>query len=561
MVQVLFPLPPATNPLARWRTIAIYVGVLFFGLSRVPFVLPDVLARTADLLDWDSTLLLAVNGVFLLLMVVAWAGARREQTILAATVLIAILLVESALYLLLGSWDSLRGWITLWLMITFGVFLFENRVSLSFVGLALLLMTAASLSDLGDLDRADQYWRVAIYLTLVMGTLALSTLIYHATNRTRYSTPLIATDDAQILINISAEVARSLSERYELDDFLRQFTKQVVDYFPAIYHAEVYLVKPDSQLATLRASTGTVGQQLIAQEHELEIGGLSAVGRATLTQNELVIQDYRRGIPLKPHPLLPETRAEFALSLIVNEQVIGALDVQSTEPDAFPAADLRLLRAIGNQLAIALDGLQLYEESQRNIRENRALYQQTQANLREIERLNYQLTGRAWSDYLRVQPEATALALDLESGDTSSEVEWTPTLNEAATHHQVITITKAGRRVLALPIIVRNEAVGAMEFEIDSDAPLPDEVFELAQAVGQRLGLALENRRLFDETQRVAQREALINDIGAGLQTATGVDAIIQQTARHLQEALLADQITIRLGKPSDGQTGPKERV
>jgi GAF domain-containing protein len=561
MFQVLFPLPPATNPLARWRTIAIYVGVLFFGLSRLPFVLPDVRAQTADLLNWDSSLLLAVNGVFLLLMVLAWAGARRERTLLAATVLIVILMVESALYLLLGSWDSLRGWITLWLVITFGVFLFGNRASLSVVGLALFLMTFASLRDLDGLDRPDQYWRVATYVTLVAGTLTLGALIYHAANRTRYSTPLIATDDVQILIDVSADVARCLSERQELDAFLRQFTKQIVAYFPAIYHAEVYLIKPYSQHATLRASTGTVGQQLIAQEHELEIGGLSAVGRATLTQNELVIQDYHRGIPLKPHPLLPETRAEFTLPLVVNEQVIGAFDVQSTEPDAFPPTDLRLLRAIGNQLAIALDGLQLFEIAQRNIRENRSLYQQTQANLHEIERLNYQLTGRAWSDYLRAQPEATALALNLETGDTSSEAEWTPTLNEAATHHQVITITKAGRRVLALPIIVRNEAVGAMEFEIDSDAPLPDEMFELAQAVGQRLGLALENRRLFDETQRVAQREALINDIGAGLQTATGVDAILQQTARQLQEALLPEQITIRLGKPSDGQTDPERRV
>jgi GAF domain-containing protein len=210
---------------------------------------------------------------------------------------------------------------------------------------------------------------------------------------------------------------------------------------------------------------------------------------------------------------------------------------------------LVLLRALGAQLGLALDGLLLYEEAQRNIRENRALYQQTQANLREIERLNYQLTGRAWSDYLRVQPEAAALTLDLNSGQATSEAEWTPTLNEAAKHHQVITITQSGRRVLSLPIIVRNEAVGAMEFELDSEDPLPDEVFDLVQSVGQRLGSALENRRLFDETQRVAQREALINDIGTELQTATGVDAIIQQTARQLQETLAAEQITIRLGK------------
>jgi hypothetical protein len=62
----------------------------------------------------------------------------------------------------------------------------------------------------------------------------------------------------------------------------------------------------------------------------------------------------------------------------------------------------------------------------------------------------------------------------------------------------------------------------------------------------------MENRRLFDETQKVAQREALINDIGAELQAATGVDVILQQAAHHLQSALAAHQVTIRLGTAPD---------
>ncbi len=544
MFRLLFPLPPGTNPLKRWRVVALYVGIVFFGLSRIPL-----------LLDRSSTQLLVVNGVFVLLLLFAWDTARRERIQVAASTLVAVLLIESALYLLYGSWESLQGWIMVGLGAVLGVFLLEHRASLIITGVALVLVTVASLGDLGNLDREDQFWRVALYFTQGAGLVALAVLAYQTTRNFQQSAQSAAPNDAQILIEIGAEVARNLFERHDLDDFLKHFTDHLVEHFPAIDHAEVYLIRPENQIAVLRASTGAVGQQLLAQEHELEIGGLSAVGRATLTRNELVIQDYSRGTPLKPNPLLSQTRAEFALPLIVNEQVIGALDVQSNQPDAFPLSDLVLLRAIGIQLGVALDGLLLYEEAQRNIRENQALYQQTQANLREIEHLNYQLTGRAWSDYLRVQSEAAALTLDLESGQTSGEAEWTPTLNEAAKHHQVITVTQGGRRVLSLPIIVRSEAVGAMEFEFESDAPLPDEVFELAQAVGQRLGLALENRRLFDETQRVAQREALINDIGAELQTATGVDAIVQQAARQLQEALAVDQIIIRLGKPENDRT------
>jgi hypothetical protein len=69
----------------------------------------------------------------------------------------------------------------------------------------------------------------------------------------------------------------------------------------------------------------------------------------------------------------------------------------------------------------------------------------------------------------------------------------------------------------------------------------------------------MENRRLFEETQRAAQREALINDIGADLQAASGVDAIIQRAAHHLQESLDAQQVTIRISdsQPEQEKTGP----
>ncbi len=118
----------------------------------------------------------------------------------------------------------------------------------------------------------------------------------------------------------------------------------------------------------------------------------------------------------------------------------------------------------------------------------------------------------------------------------------------------MITVTQDGQRIVAFPIIVRNEIVGAMEFELPTADELPEGATDLVMAVSQRLGLALENRRLFDETQRIAQREGMINDIGAELQAATSVDAIIQRTARQLQETLSAQEITIRISRNANGQ-------
>ncbi len=358
--------------------------------------------------------------------------------------------------------------------------------------------------------------------------------------------------ETDLLIDISREVSAGLFERLELDAFLQRIAELLERRLTVISHVQVYVSRQDDQRMILHAATGPLGRKLLDREYELDIGGLSTVGRATLTHNDLVIQDFQQEKIYKPHPLLADMRAELVIPLVVKDHIVGALSVQSTHPGAFSPADVTLWHAIANQITIAIDSLQLYEEAQRNIRENQALFQQTEANRREIERLNYLLTGRAWSEYLRLQTNSTALSLDLDTGHTNSDAEWTSTLNEAATHRQVITVAQQGQRLVALPITVRNEVIGAMEFEIESEDPLPEGILELAGAVGQRLGLAMENRRLFDETQRAVQREGLINDIGADLQSATGIDVIVQRAAHHLQEALDARQVSIRLGKPEE---------
>jgi GAF domain-containing protein len=382
---------------------------------------------------------------------------------------------------------------------------------------------------------------------------AFSSIVSFLTARgTRPGKPTYSPDKTTLLIDTGQDIASELFERPELDRFLQQIAEHLEHRFAVIDHVQIYIIGSDSQRVVLCAATGPAGQKLLEREYEVDIGGLSTVGRVTLTKNDLLIQDFNEEKIHKPHPVLSDMRAELAIPLVVKDTVIGALDMQSTQPGAFPQAEVMLLHAIANQITIAVDSLQLHEEAQRNMRDNQALFQQTQSSLREIERLNYLLTGRAWSEYLRLQPDSTALTLDLDTGQTVAEARWTDTLNEAATHRQVITAVKEGQRIVALPITVRNEVIGAMEFELESEEALPEGVLDLAEAVGQRLGMAMENRRLFDETQRAAQREGLINDIGADLQAATGVDVVIQRAAHHLQDVLDARQVSIRLGVPPD---------
>lgn len=539
----LFPLP--TSPLEYWQGIVLYMGTGIFTLSRLGWVLPDVFSRVADRLAWDQPVLGLVNVMLLGGAVLAYYLTRRGNMQVAAAVLAGVLLAEGAIYVWGDVWNAPHGLVELWIAVILAGLLLKARAAGIVIACAVLVFLVGVLAA----DETLQSFDRAVAFVLTLWTLGTGGIVYWSAYGPRQAAQtLIKRDAARVLIEIGEQIGSGLFSRLELDMLLGQTAQSIEQHFESIYHVQIYVIESGKEQGVLRAATGAVGQQLLAQEYAVDVGGLSVVGRVAINGEPLLISDYNRAPIHKPQVLLPETRSELAVPLVVGEDVVGVLDVQSKETNAFSDPDVTLLRSIGSQIAVAVDSLQLYESAQRSLRENRALLQQTQASLHEIERLNYQLTGRAWTDYLRLHTESLALTLDVETGQVHPQAEWTPTLNEAATYQQVITTTSQGRRIIALPIVVRNDVIGAMEFELEADMELPEGAQELVVAVGQRLGLAMENRRLFDETQRAAQREALINDIGKEIQAATGVDAIIQRTAHHLQQALEAQQITVRIG-------------
>jgi GAF domain-containing protein len=72
------------------------------------------------------------------------------------------------------------------------------------------------------------------------------------------------------------------------------------------------------------------------------------------------------------NPDLPETRSELALPLRISGRVIGALDVQSVEPDVFEPEDVSVLAALADQIAFAIENTRLLHQSQQALSEARA---------------------------------------------------------------------------------------------------------------------------------------------------------------------------------------------
>jgi signal transduction histidine kinase/CheY-like chemotaxis protein len=104
-----------------------------------------------------------------------------------------------------------------------------------------------------------------------------------------------------------------------------------------------------------------------------------------------VINDVTEtGAMHRPNPLLPETRAELGIPLKIgrgsDSRIIGALDVQSTHPNAFSQDDVAVLNTLADQIAIAVENARSYtlvqqaiSETRRRVQELSLIYQLSQS--------------------------------------------------------------------------------------------------------------------------------------------------------------------------------------
>ncbi len=163
-------------------------------------------------------------------------------------------------------------------------------------------------------------------------------------------------------IQTAAQVAHDVTTAPTLDDLLQRAVNLIRDQF-GYYHVSIFLIDRATQRAELREATGEIGQVLKARRHSLEVGSNSVIGWVTANNQPRVASDVMEDPVHFKNELLPDTRAEAAVPLQVGGEVLGALDVQSTEPEAFQPEDVEILQTLADQLSVALQNARLAETS------------------------------------------------------------------------------------------------------------------------------------------------------------------------------------------------------
>jgi len=288
---------------------------------------------------------------------------------------------------------------------------------------------------------------------------------------------------------------------------------------------------------------------LIDRHHSLPIGSQSVIGQVTINNQYMIARSTSSNSVHRRNEFLPDTVVEAAFPMRIGDAVIGALDLQSKLYDVFNEEDAPIFQSLADNVAIAIDNARLFEETERRLAENQQLVAQMRQSSEEVERLNERLTGRFWKDFLN-QQDAPSLDLDLSTQVASVDSAWTASIKQAIQSNQSVQSTSKDAQIVTVPLRVRGQVIGAMEFEMDEKGNLSNEDLAMMEEVSEQLGLAAESNRLYETSQRIAQREALVNEISTRLQSGTSVEMTLTSAARSLKDVLKANRVAIRLGKP-----------
>ncbi len=168
----------------------------------------------------------------------------------------------------------------------------------------------------------------------------------------------------ETLLQAAARVSRNVASILDPDQLLEQTVDIICDEF-GFYYAGVFLIDETGEWAVLRAGRGEPGRKMVDAGHKLKVDGHSMIGRATGERRALIALDVGEEPVHFKNPYLPNTHSEMALPLIVGNELIGALTVQSEEVAAFTEDDIVVLQGMADQLAIAIKNARLHQENQR----------------------------------------------------------------------------------------------------------------------------------------------------------------------------------------------------
>ncbi|MBN2043666.1 MAG: GAF domain-containing protein [Anaerolineales bacterium] len=331
-------------------------------------------------------------------------------------------------------------------------------------------------------------------------------------------------------IEAAADVGKAATSVYNIDEMLDLVVNMISERF-GFYQAGIFLIDDRGEYAVMEAASSDGGKRMLARSHKLRVGEEGMVGYVTSQGKVRIALDVGEEATHFSTPELPLTRSEMTLPLIWGGRIFGALDVQSTEENAFSEEDISSLTVLADQVSMAINNAKLFEELQTSLAAERQAFGE--------------ISRQAWHNLIR---RSGSWGYRFSNNrTTATETAWPDEMVKALEAKQVIN-TFAENGSLSVPIMISDAPVGVIRVQKPTTGvDWTDDEKELIQTLTDRLSQALESARVYQASQMQAMQEQLTTEISGQLRRTLDIDTVLKTAAKELGNAFKAKEVVIRM--------------
>jgi signal transduction histidine kinase/DNA-binding response OmpR family regulator/signal transduction protein with GAF and PtsI domain len=287
------------------------------------------------------------------------------------------------------------------------------------------------------------------------------------------------------------------------------------------------------------------------------------------------------------------SRSGLGTPIFASDRFLGFITLENHERDnAFGDADVRLLSTVAASMGVALENARLFDETQRLLKETErrsselAVINSIQQGM--AKELNFQAIVDLVGDQLRALFATGDLAIHWRDEKTNiihhlyvyehgqrlpartSRYKPEATINKALeTGKPVVLGNRAAMDAIGIktvegtddslscvfvPVMVGERLIAAISIEsFEREHAFGDAEVHLLSTIAASMGVALENARLLEETQRRARESSALSDVGRDLSSSLDLATVMDRIARHAKDLLQAGNSAIFL--PDAGAT------
>ena len=315
-------------------------------------------------------------------------------------------------------------------------------------------------------------------------------------------------------LEIASQVAHNALVFQNVDELLSNITRLISERF-GYYHAGVFLLDDREEYAVLQAASSVGGQKMLTRGHQLRVGSEGIVGSTAAEKRPHIALDVGTDAIFFNNPDLPETHSEMAIPLLAQNNVIGVLDIQSTEIKAFSQQDIEIFQTLANQIALAIQNAQLIEASQENIS--------------QLERLAGVQSQQIWETHLE---------------DQIYRFRYTPLGIKRLKKH--VEFDTEDKEYTNVPIQIQGKEIGKITLRRISKK-WSDKEKSLIAEITDQVGLALENTRLVNETREQASRDQLVSEFSTKLRETLDMDTVLKTAINEMKKTFNLKEVEVRL--------------